>query len=458
MADVAPTIVLGCTKDIRHLMPPVLELLASRGLQVEVVSGLELRDDAPVLAAKRLPGACFVLFADSQPTVMERARLRLRHAGVDASRIASLPVDWRGPADVLAAIEAMGVPVTPGPRRATLGNLLPAPPESPAFPPPHTIAELEVPRRAPLLSASVPVLEHGDDDDDDGWVRRRRRRLLGIGGAAAAVLLAVLAMVAFTGDDDDDAADTVTVADAETPELGAWSWLRPPQAASLQQAVEATPPGATDPPPAAVPPADVSAPAQQPEIPTGTAVAAANALPSPIAPLPTPPGFAEVPASPVPGTDAIVIEPEAEPEPEPGPSIDHAEMEAIYAGLVAQRFRALDILLVAPEPRKKVRKRFTKSPARMSWSQANTYCEALAVANVDDWRLPQVGELGSITDGELIAAGKFWSQTQGDTFGRSRVVWNTQTARMGTAPVAWKGGRVVCVRTMARTPEAPPTP
>ncbi|MBC8068227.1 MAG: hypothetical protein IAG13_07830, partial [Deltaproteobacteria bacterium] len=52
--------------------------------------------------------------------------------------------------------------------------------------------------------------------------------------------------------------------------------------------------------------------------------------------------------------------------------------------------------------------------------------------------------------------GKFWSQTEGDTFGRSRVVWNTKTVRMGTAPVKWSGGRVVCVRTLAKAPALPP--
>jgi hypothetical protein len=51
--DVVPTLVLCCAKDTRHLLPPALELLASRGFQVEVVSGLEQRDDAVVVTAQR---------------------------------------------------------------------------------------------------------------------------------------------------------------------------------------------------------------------------------------------------------------------------------------------------------------------------------------------------------------------------------------------------------------------
>jgi len=82
----------------------------------------------------------------------------------------------------------------------------------------------------------------------------------------------------------------------------------------------------------------------------------------------------------------------------------------------------------------------------MNWVQA----EKLDVNGVTGWRLPRVGELGSITKNELIADGKFWSQTEGDTFGKSRLVWNTHTSRMEIAPVGWKGGRVVCVRTMAK--------
>jgi hypothetical protein len=179
----------------------------------------------------------------------------------------------------------------------------------------------------------------------------------------------------------------------------------------------------------------VPAPVAAVDVPAPAPAPASVAAPVPSAPPPAPPA------------EELVLEEVAE--------IDEVEIQSIYSGLTAQKFRALDILLIAPEPRKKVRKKLSKYPARMTWGQAAAYCAKLEIAGVSGWRLPRVGELGSITKGSLVADGKFWSQTEGDTFGRSRVVWNTQTSRMGSAPVKWKGGRVACVRTMARPVDAP---
>jgi hypothetical protein len=135
--------------------------------------------------------------------------------------------------------------------------------------------------------------------------------------------------------------------------------------------------------------------------------------------------------------------------------IDQAEMQSIYSGLIGQKFRALDILLIAPEPKKKRGKKVTKTPARMNYAAALAYCASLEIGGVSGWRLPRVGELGSVTEGSLIGDGLYWSQTEADTFGKTRVVWNTQKSKMGPAPMRWKGGRVVCVRTMARPVEVP---
>lgn len=419
------------------MLPPVLELLVGRGLTAEVVSGLEARPDAPLVAARRLPDARFVLFSGSDPEVIERARAKLLQGGVPQSRIAAMPIEWRGPADVLRAVEGMGIAVAPGPRRPTHARL---PDVLPAFPPPQHEGP---PARQPLLSESVPVLD-ARTLEGDGASRRR----LVVGASAGFAALALIIGIAARGD-ADTAADVATLTEVDAPAPVSAAWTSVDEASVPAQVdgeavavagIVATP----TPTPSEAPPA-IEAPAAPP-VPAPGVVAAPPITAAPALPASATPPVA---APPIPGEDV---------EPEPEPELDSEEMRAIYAGLVSQKFRALDILLIAPEPRKKVRKRYTKSPARMTWAAATAFCDGLDVAGVTGWRLPRVGELGSITTNELIADGKFWSQTEGDTFGRSRVVWNTQTSRMGTAPVKWKGGRVVCVRTMARPPETPETP
>ncbi|MBX7081455.1 MAG: DUF1566 domain-containing protein [Nannocystaceae bacterium] len=414
-----PAVVLCCTRDARHLLAPVLEMLTRRGLPTEVVSGLEQRDDTLLATAQRRSDAVFILFADADPQVVARAASRLQQAGVPSQRVIAMPTDWRGPVDVAMALEIIGVPMSslPEMRRA-------APTGTMVIPAPGVAAGES--RRQPLHSTSVPVLDVGSDIAEPATHRRRRRAVAAaIGGALA---LAVVIVAAASGDPEPQPAPAVTSASAgPSPVDRLVSAWRGPAAPESSPVVVALP--VPTPPPAAPQPLPVAAPAAIAPPPVVAPVAAAPAAVAP-----------------------IVVEPEEAVAPE----LDEDEMKAIYAGLTAQKFRALDIVLVSPEPRKKVRKRITKSPARMSWTAAFAYCDALEIAGVGDWRLPRVGELGSLTKGALVADGKYWSQTEGDTFGRSRVVWNTQTEKMGTAPVAWKGGRVVCVRTMARAPEATP--
>lgn len=391
------------------MLPPVLELLAGRGLTVEVVSGLEMRPDAAVLVARRLQDARFVLFSGTDPTVLDRARAKLLEGGVAARRIALMPIEWGGPADVVRAVESMGIAVPTGPRRSTAAAL----PVAPAFPPPQIEGE---PSRQPLLSGSVAVL-------DSSIVEAFGSSRLKIAMASAS--LGVLALFAvFTIGGDERAGASLS------------SMITPPPIATV---VAEEPTIAV----AGVVQVDRVAPVAAPApVVTPSVVAAPIVTPAIVTP---PVAIAAPPPAPIPGE---------EPEIEAEDALDNVEMQAIYAGLVAQKFRALDILLIAPEPRKKVRKRITKNPARMNWMQAEKHCNALDVNGVTGWRLPRVGELGSITKNELIADGKFWSQTEGDTFGKSRLVWNTHTSRMGMAPIGWKGGRVVCVRTMAKPADA----
>jgi hypothetical protein len=449
--DVVPTLVLCCAKDTRHLLPPALELLVARGFQVEVVSGLELRDDAVIVTAQRKKDAAYVLFESAElvPALIERTKAKLVAAGVKPQRIATMPLDWRGPLDVVAKAEHLVV-APPTVRRPTSANLgaavaaipppVPRPKETPA------VGLPAVPHQ-PLLSGSVPVLDGGDDADAFGFVHARRRLIVAVGALAGALAL-LLGIVAIASDDEDETASTQAVAIASpgaSPFSAAWSWLRRTHGAQAE---------IVDAPAVAPAPTIASVADPQPVSPPPVAALPITPLPTP-AVAPAPVASAPTIAAPEPKPVAAAAVPEEIVAVEEVADIDEAEMQAIYAGLIGQKFRALDILLIAPEPRKRLKKRLSKNPAHMTFGQAAAYCDKLEVSGVAGWRLPRVGELGSITGGSLIADGKFWSQTEGDTFGKSRIVWNTQTSKMGSAPVRWKGGRVVCVRTMARPPELP---
>jgi hypothetical protein len=155
-------------------------------------------------------------------------------------------------------------------------------------------------------------------------------------------------------------------------------------------------------------------------------------------------------------------EPEPEPEPEPDATseVDEdaggedesesrgSDANAVYVALREGKMRALDLLLVAPEPVKKWRRR--SIVRKMSFDDGHRYCEELEIEGVGGWRLATIGELGSLTEGRILDRGKFWSSTKADSLGRTRVVWNSATGKMGPAPTNWRGGRVVCVRPSVR--------
>lgn len=121
-----------------------------------------------------------------------------------------------------------------------------------------------------------------------------------------------------------------------------------------------------------------------------------------------------------------------------------ADSAEVYAALTRQSIRALDILLIAPMATKKRGRRQITS--RMNYDKAKAYCDALSVDGVTAWRLPGVGELGSLTRSNMLPNGRYWTATKADAFGSRRVVWNTHSRRMGSEPARWRGGRVVCVR------------
>lgn len=149
--------------------------------------------------------------------------------------------------------------------------------------------------------------------------------------------------------------------------------------------------------------------------------------------------------------DANPLEVELDEPGEPGEPEDVTppsdDTKVVYEALRNREIRAFDTLLVAPIATKKYRRRARK-PARMDYEEARSYCAALEVAGVTGWRLPSIGELGTLAEGHLLhKRNTYWSATEGDAFGEDRVVWNARKDRMGPAPGRWKGGQTLCVRT-----------
>lgn len=105
---------------------------------------------------------------------------------------------------------------------------------------------------------------------------------------------------------------------------------------------------------------------------------------------------------------------------------------AVMAALRKRELRALDVLLVANE----------EGPS-LEYSDAETYCRTLQIAGLMAWRLPEVGELASMTDAGLVGGAIYWSRTPADTFGDTRLAWHGKLKRVlqrdGTS-------RALCVR------------
>jgi hypothetical protein len=94
--------------------------------------------------------------------------------------------------------------------------------------------------------------------------------------------------------------------------------------------------------------------------------------------------------------------------------------------------RALDILLVASRP----------SPP-LAYVDAERHCAALDIDGIRGWRLPEVGELGSLSLAGMVGRGTYWSHTAGDTFGDVRLAYNGKNGRIQPRT---KESLALCVR------------
>lgn len=93
--------------------------------------------------------------------------------------------------------------------------------------------------------------------------------------------------------------------------------------------------------------------------------------------------------------------------------------------------RALDVLLVSN----------TEGP--LSWEAAKEHCGGLELAGLQTWRLPEVGELMSLTAAQMTQRGYYWSSTPADTFGDTPLVWYAKRSRVLTRA---RDNLVLCVR------------
>jgi hypothetical protein len=81
----------------------------------------------------------------------------------------------------------------------------------------------------------------------------------------------------------------------------------------------------------------------------------------------------------------------------------------------------------------------------MTFADAEDYCSNLILEDLQGWRLPRIGELGTLMKAEFVDRGFYWSATPADTFGDEHLAaWGR---RRGTRVVTrTKDSFVVCVR------------
>lgn len=405
------TIVLGCARSKRTLLAPVVEVLAGRGNPVEVVSGIE-GADGPWEDALRRHGArgIYLVCGDPELTLTRIARLReaMARAAIPVAQIWCGPADWDKPSSILRHADSLltarrsapppvGLPSfqsVPGRGASEVSGRAVLPP--PTSVPPHPFP----PRTIPPMSAPS-TMSRPDDSLTDEAVGRSRRLKIGVGVGLGAIALAAVAMFAWPEAKADESA-TQTAA-AQPSEVS-------PKSSDEGEAAVA------------------GAPQDEPD----------DDQPQPVVEE-----SVEDEADAEPDTAA---QPPLEIETQPATPTDAGEeAQRIFAALADQKMRALDILLIAPEATVEQGRR--TRPAKLRYEEAEAFCENMVVEGITDWRLPDVGELGSLTESNMLARSVYWSSTKGDSFGNKRVVWNAPRRKMVSVPTRWKGARTVCVRT-----------
>jgi len=106
---------------------------------------------------------------------------------------------------------------------------------------------------------------------------------------------------------------------------------------------------------------------------------------------------------------------------------------AVLAAIQRRNVRALDVLLVQ-----------ANSAGVLAWDDARDYCRTLTLDALDQWRLPELGELRSISAANMLRTKlKYWSATAADTFGDQHLAWQPRRGRILDSVTK---AEVLCVR------------
>jgi hypothetical protein len=427
MATLVRTVVLACAKQRRADLGAVVEVLAGRGNAVEVVSGIEANPLPWEQVVARIgPNAIYVVCGDDVLTLEKIAGLRatLQRGNVPLKHIWAGPINWAEPVQVLRHADQllrmangqMTQPLPQPPSEASGRTVLAPPPPRTAPPPlaPMNAAPPPHPMPTPTMAGAPepPIVVEG---------LGHRKPLLFV--AAGVMLTGLILTAVFWGGDDDapaKVAEATTAAKKDEPKPA----VKAPKKEKPAKTVAAEP---------------------------GPA-AAKEASPAPSAsPTPAPKSASKSAPKAEPKEEVIAVA--AEPEPAIPSSMGGGEGElgdvgedpTIAEALRSQSIRALDILLISPEAR--VQKRRSWKLARHRFADAARHCDELVVAGVDGWRLPNIGELRSLTTANILGRNAtYWSDTKGDTYGNTRVIWAVHSHRMHSIGATTRGARTICVR------------
>jgi hypothetical protein len=429
MATLVRTVVLACAKQRRADLGAVVEVLAGRGNAVEVVSGIEANPLPWEQVVARIgPNAIYVVCGDDVLTLERIAGLRatLQRGNVPLKHIWAGPINWAEPVQVLRHADQllrmangqMTQPLPQPPSEASGRTVLAPPPPRTAPPPllPMNAAPPTHPMPTPMAGApEPPIVVEG----------LGHRKPLLFAGAGVLLMGVILTAVLWGGDDDEPAKVAEATAAAKKDEAKPAAKTAKPAAKTAKPAKEEEPAKQVD---AAAP-----EPAKE-----------AEPTPSP-SPAPSP--------SPEPEDEPEVVAVAAEADAVAMPTSqggggglgDVGEDPIVAEALRSQAIRALDILLISPEAR--VQKRRNWKLARHRFADAARHCDELVVAGVDGWRLPNIGELRSLTTANILGRNAtYWSDTKGDTYGNTRVIWAVHSHRMHSIGANSRGARTICVR------------
>lgn len=138
----------------------------------------------------------------------------------------------------------------------------------------------------------------------------------------------------------------------------------------------------------------------------------------------------DVPVEPV--APVVMEVPEVE-QPTMAAPADDAHL--IAAALEAHSIRSLDAVLVDK-----------KRSKRIGYDKAQAWCADRDVDGVTGWRLPEIGELRSLSKRKMVPKGRYWTTNEANMEGSRQVVWDSVKRDLAVGRHDSKRVRAICVR------------